>query len=118
MCTVINIHHGAKYDIYAGRPGKNLAGPFGNPHPVDKPCSICHVVHKRGEAVAAFENWFYSDDGHSMRQLVKEKIKPNMVLGCFCVPKKCHASIIASFVNNGYAKPSIKHEIEQDPWGF
>lgn len=111
MCVVVNIRK-EEYDIYGGRPGNGIQyAPYGNPHAVGEKCKICGVVHKRGEAIPLFEEYFYSEQGIELRELVEKNIKPGMRIGCFCKPKKCHCDIIADYVNNGYKRPvKIKHE--------
>lgn len=117
MCRAVNIRF-QEYDIYIGRPGKGITdAPFGNPHPVDSLCPICKVVHGRGEAVAAFKPWFYSEEGKLMRQLVEDRIKPGMRLGCFCKPlRECHGDVIAAYVNNNYTKPPDVPQLHRDVW--
>ena len=118
MCIAVNIRF-EEYDIYIGRAGKDIVdAPFGNPHLVGRLCPLCNVIHKRGEAVPLFFDWFYSEKGKFMRDLVKQKIKKGMKLGCFCKPKNCHGDIIAEYVNNGYCKPADKIEDQRDPWEF
>ena len=116
MCRVDNIRF-EEYDVYIGRPGKDiLDAPFGNPHLVDRLCPICNVVHKRGEAVPLFYDFFYSEQGETMRSLVKKRIKRGMRLGCFCKPKICHGDTIADYVNNNYCQPPKKIEEPRDSW--
>lgn len=107
-CVAVNIRD-SDYDVYIGRPGQGLSGPFGNPHPVGKICPICKIEHRRGEAVAAFERWFFSDEPAAARYRseIDKGIKPGDRLGCFCkqpsVEVACHGDTIAEYVNAGYS---------------
>ena len=88
-----------KYDVYIGRAGHGHDGYFGNQHPVGF-CKLCNTVHKRGEAVTAFETDFYerirTDDEYRERiQALKGK-----TLGCFCKPASCHGDVIAEYLND------------------
>lgn len=106
-CVAVNIRD-SEYDVYIGRPGKGQPGRFGNPHPVGKTCLICRTEHRRGEAVAVFNQWFLSDHLAAIgyRKNVDDYIKPGDRLGCFCkqslVEVACHGDIIAKYVNLGY----------------
>lgn len=97
MNKVVNIKYNQKYDIYCGRPGKGMKGPFGNPFIVGKD-------GETGECVAKFKSWLYSDHPKAvlMRQNILETIQCHHTLGCFCVDKdgngECHAKVIAEFV--------------------
>lgn len=96
MVKVVNLRREA-YDVYMGRPGKGQEGPYGNPY-------IVGIHGERGECVDLFEQMFISDtpEGIAYRARVDKGIKPNDRLGCFCAPKRCHADIVAKYVNNGY----------------
>ncbi len=116
MCVVVNIRK-EEYDIYCGRPGSGIEyAPYGNPHTVYDICPLCRVKHSRGEAIPLFEEYFYSEQGKELRELVKKNIKKGMRLGCFCSPKKCHADIIAAYVNNNYERPNKKRHEEVPTW--
>lgn len=98
MVTVVNLHKDG-YTVYCGRPGKGLSGPFGNPFQIG-------VDGIRGECCKLFEEWFYSPEGEKVQDAAKT-IPQDAVLGCFCSPRKCHAQVIADYVNNGYAQPEV-----------
>lgn len=81
---VINIKDGVPYDVYCGRPG-----PLGNPF-------------QSGTRDTNIENY---------RRMFSERVKVDerfrkavlalkgKTLGCFCVPLKCHAQVIADWVD-------------------
>lgn len=100
MSRAVNIRE-AEYDVYIGRPGRGLEGPFGNPFRVG-------VDGEQGECVDKFRVWFHSPAGKKMRDLVKERIRPGDRLGCFCKPRSCHGDVIAVWVNQGYPDPSSR----------
>ena len=90
--------------VYIGRPGKGLAGPYGNPHPVGFPCARCRgldgklLVHKRGEAIVAFEETLKKWD----RDLLKKKLSKLFdaeFLVCFCAPQACHGDVLVRWIN-------------------
>lgn len=109
---VVNIRHKPWCEdptsyVYCGRPGKGLSGQFGNPYSREAYGDEClelfrdylrHRAHNDGP--------FY----HALMKLA-EQDKP---LGCFCVRKdgsgKCHAKIIAAFVEEELAKEAMRHE--------
>lgn len=86
--------------IYIGRPGKGLAGPYGNPFLVGQ-------HGNRGECVLKFREWFYGDSpaAQKMRERARSEIGPYDRLGCFCAPAACHGDVIAEYVNSGYKMP-------------
>lgn len=89
MITVVNKRNGRTPGaIYAGRPG-----PFGNPFKLA-------AERERLIAVEKFREWFFgeSPDASDMRVLAMD-LPPNAVLECWCVPKLCHAQVIADWVN-------------------
>lgn len=106
---VVNVRSGERYDVYCGRPGKGLEGPFGNPFVVGGGFS-------RGEAVKAFAEWFVQallqDPAYKSRVENILKLPAQfdpIVLACFCAPipgfltaKKphvCHAQVIAEYID-------------------
>lgn len=97
--TVINIRNappGWQSDpdyVYIGRAGKGLSGDYGNPHFVDRFCSLCQCWHMRGEAIAFFrdetERKFEIDEGFRAKL---EKLRGKYLV-CFCAPQKCHGDV-------------------------
>lgn len=97
---VVNIHHGAAYDIYVGRAGKGREGLLGNPIIPGRPCVICGALHKRDQALLdCYRRWLWDEIRRCAfyRALVLA-CKPPAVLGCFCVSPDgsglCHGSVL------------------------
>jgi hypothetical protein len=103
---VVNIYH-EKYDVYMGRPGKGMEGPFGSPIRIGYRCPECQKVHKeKGDTIPCFTKNFY-------HRLETSPIYRNsilglkgLILGCFCRPRNgfqgkvmCHAQIIAGYLD-------------------
>jgi hypothetical protein len=93
MVTVVNLNF-ERCDIKVDR-----TGPFGNPftHLLYGTAGI--HVKTRDEAINRFIEYFYSEKGRPLRVRALTEIKPNMRIGCHCIPKRCHAEIIAGYVN-------------------
>lgn len=95
--TVVNIHHTPDYDVYIGRAGKGVAGPFGNPYRVQE-----HGVR----ALDLYRDWFLSrvnSDAEFKKAVLALKDKR---LGCFCRPRlgfrgklRCHGQILAGHLD-------------------
>lgn len=98
MCKVVNVQH-SNYTVYVGRPGHGRSGPFGNPFRLGRD----YLTPSQG--VALFRKWFVSPapDAVEYRRLVRARIGPDDVLGCFCKPyRPCHGDVIAEYVEAGY----------------
>ncbi len=75
-----------KYDVFIGRPGKDLDGPFGNPF-------------RAGPALTRFREYFLervASDPDYRAQVLALRGKR---LGCFCKPKPCHGDIMAEWID-------------------
>ena len=86
--VVVNLYK-EPFDIYVGRPGKGQNGEFGNPfHGPD-----------RAENIESFRKYFY--DRLKTDPLFARRVRSlrGKRLGCFCVPKPCHATVIAEYLN-------------------
>jgi len=86
---VVNLYK-EKYDTYVGRAGKGQDGTFGNPY----------TGPDRDGNIEKFKDYFYKrikTDKEFHKKVLELKGKR---LGCFCSPKKCHADIIADYLNN------------------
>ena len=97
--TVVNIRAVDHYDVYIGRPGRGIAGPFGNPVIVDEMCPVCDKIHKRAsETISCYKEYFEWRAGCDavFRQMVLEL--RGKTLGCFCHPRKCHGDIIVEWL--------------------
>lgn len=88
------------YDVYVGRAGKGHDGYFGNPIKPYKLCQVCGARdHHPGETIDCFATYFaerIAVDAEYRRRVFELKDK---VLGCFCHPKKCHAKVIAAWLD-------------------
>jgi hypothetical protein len=105
MCKVVNLRK-EKYTVYCGRPGKGITyAPFGNHF-------IVGVHGERGECRQLFKEFLLSNnpDAINLLQLIKDTIKKDDILGCFCGAGKCHADFIAAYVNSDFDIDSIKKE--------
>lgn len=98
---VVNIRHGDTYDVYIGRPGHGLAGPFGNPVKIDTPCPECDEIHEDGgSTLACYEKYLLRRvriDVGFRKAVLQLRGK---VLGCFCKPKNCHGDVLARYVDS------------------
>lgn len=87
--TVVNIMDRVPFDVYVGRAGAGLSGLFGNPFDEGP----------RVERIRKFEAYFLrrvEDDPEFRAQVLALRGKR---LACFCRPKPCHATVIASWVD-------------------
>lgn len=75
-------------------------GPFGNPY--------THLVTYGGYgirvktreiAIDRFAEYFYSERGRQLRQRCMLEIPDGATIGCVCHPLRCHADIIAGYLN-------------------
>ena len=112
MTRVANLCRREPYDVYVGRAGKGQTGYFGNPYPVGKLCKRCGQVHHSGNStLPCFDSYFRERIGRDPEFRMRVLALQGLVLGCFCVPKPCHASLIAAWLNRPRA--DIDTEIDQ-----
>jgi hypothetical protein len=117
LARVVNIHHGASYDVYIGRPGRGSPGPWGNPIIPGRPCSECGIIHGRDpELLACYRRWLYArclEDRAFVRALADLH---GHVLGCFCLRKDgsglCHGHILAHAAQWAWRKRGATQAIE------
>lgn len=99
MARVIHIRDWNRADpeqVYIGRPGRGLAGPFGNPVAAGRTCPVCGGVHGLpGATLACYEQ-------DLRRRLAQEPVFREAVAGlhsktlvCFCSPRPCHGDVLA-----------------------
>jgi hypothetical protein len=89
VITVVN-RHDTPGGEYVGRPSA-----LGNPYDT--------ATHKRDEAIRAYTDWlFFKIETKDLKvcneleRLRKKALREKkLVLACWCVPLKCHASVIA-----------------------
>lgn len=85
-----------RYDVYIGRPGRGLAGPFGNPFKVGRDGT-------REECIEKYRAYFYEkleEDSEFKKAVLELK---GRTLGCFCAPLKCHGEVIAEYLESDHA---------------
>jgi len=80
---VVNLRR-ERYDVYIGRPGRGLAGPWGNPF-------VIGCDGTREEVIAKYEAWLKMQP-QLMARLHELRGKR---LGCFCAPLPCHGDVLA-----------------------
>jgi hypothetical protein len=93
MVRVVNLNF-QKCDVEVCRPG-----PFGNPYSHLLYATAGIHVRNRDEAVDRFAEYFYSEKGRPLRERTLAEISDNVTIGCHCAPKRCHADIIAGYLN-------------------
>ena len=92
MVKVVNIHYEradrevCRWTIY------------GNPFTHLRYGSGVHVKD-RDTAVDKFAELWYSEGMKSAREAALRNILDNTTIGCVCAPKRCHADIIAGYLN-------------------
>lgn len=92
--TVVNLHSKAKFDVFIGRPSK-----WGNPFSHLVRTSAKFKTDTRDEAIDAYEEWITKGDGkHLLKDLHELHGK---VLGCTCLPFRCHGHVLIKLVENG-----------------
>lgn len=89
---VININDGERFDAYIGRPSK-WGNPFTHLPHLGGPLII---VESRKEAIEKYEDWIRSKP--ELIQQAKIELK-GKVLGCHCVPLRCHGEILLKIAN-------------------
>lgn len=90
--TLINLHRtpDAPYGVFIGRPG-----PWGNPFSHLPNTLAKYRVKTRNEAIDKYGAWIM-EQPHLLAQLESLRGK---VLGCFCVPKRCHGHILIKLLS-------------------
>ena len=94
LTTVVNLKH-EEYDVYVGRAGHGQDGYFGNPYPLDVDTATMRLA-----VIQAYKRYFL--DRMDSDQEFKSRVLglKGRRLGCFCKPKRCHADVIAEYLNN------------------
>lgn len=92
--TVVNLKK-SDYDVYVGRSGAGKDGYFGNPYILET-----DTVRQRKFILALYRDYFYKRIAND--PIFKERVLSlrGKRLGCFCIPKHCHASVIADYLNS------------------
>lgn len=99
--TITVGHKWTKGSVYIGR-----GSTFGNPYPVPHK----GAEHLRTAACDNFEKYFWNTlikNEEVVQELeslvIKAKNEGNVVLGCFCAPKRCHGETIKSYLDQRLA---------------
>lgn len=98
---VINIRdaQGAPNEIYVGRAGHGIPGPFGNPIAFEKLCPICSSVHRvtqRAQLLACYKVWLWKKLQEDKEFAESVARLAGKTLVCFCKPVDCHGDILAA----------------------
>ena len=99
IVLVVNLRTGDPWDVYCGRAGRGHDGYYGNPFKL-----TVDTRENRVEALQQFQAYFHSrlarDEEFKRRveELPKYATGGVLKLACFCVPRLCHASIIAEYL--------------------
>lgn len=96
---VVNLRN-EPYDVYIGRPGRGLKGPFGNPIRKHDRCAECGRWHiTNGDTLPCYEK-------HLQQRIEADPLFRDAVrglagkrLGCFCAPNPCHGDILARYAD-------------------
>ena len=89
-------HKWVKKSEYIGR-----GTPLGNPFVMEN-----DSIAERNRVCDSYEDWFNTeienkneDILEELRRLYRIAIKEDLVLGCFCYPKRCHGETIKRFLD-------------------
>jgi hypothetical protein len=94
MTTVVNMRviKGKPCPAYDQRVDRGT--PFGNPYDHKR------LGITRAESVALYKTYFLERVSRDAKFKEKVLTLKNLVLGCWCVPLTCHATVIAEYLNN------------------
>lgn len=92
---IVNIKSSQKYDVYCGRSGNGKDGYFGNQFVIGKDGD-------RNEVCDKFEIYFQDRVKNDIEFRNRVYGLRGKVLGCFCVPNRCHCETYVNWLN----KPS------------
>ncbi len=98
MTKVVNLRREA-YDVYIGRPGKGLDGPFGNPYKVGHSCLRCGKPHpKPADVMPCYRAYLAYRAARSEAFAASLRALRGKRLGCFCKPGPCHGDTIVEWL--------------------
>jgi hypothetical protein len=83
------------FDVYIGRPS-----PFGNPYSHKSGTLAEFKVRTRDEAIDRYRAWILSQP--ELFERAKRELK-GKVLGCWCLPKRCHGSVLVELIDGSDA---------------
>ena len=99
MTFVVNLRK-SSYDVYIGRAGKGLEGPFGNPYAVNEVCGRCGEFHTTpGSTIPCFKEYFLERVEADQEFRLQVLALKGKVLGCFCKPKACHGDVLVAWLD-------------------
>ena len=96
--TVINLNNCKMYDVFCGRPTKNMKeykekfgkfGEWGNPFFVSEDGDRLTVIYKYTYMIL-----------NDKEKLIKIPSLRGKVLACYCIPEPCHVQVLAYLANN------------------
>ena len=93
MVTVTNLRF-RKADVDVTR-----KGPYGNPYTHLAYGRAGIKVKDRDAAINYFAEFWYSEKARPLRKRALREIPTNGTVGCVCAPLRCHAEIIAGYIN-------------------
>lgn len=93
---VVNLRRGEPFDVYIGRPGHGLAGPWGNPIARGRPCPVCGFYHGRGGTLDCYGVWLAGRICADPAFAAAVRGLHGLTLGCFCKPGPCHGDTLAA----------------------
>ena len=100
------------FDVYMGREwDRHPRSPWHNPF------NVVYSEITRKIAIEKFAAYFYAPEQKWLRDKAFAEINPEAVLGCWCAPLKCHAEIVAGYLewkrSPGYFDYVIDGVVEQ-----
>lgn len=72
--------------VYVGRPT-----PFGNPFAIGQDGT-------RDEVVSKYMSWLFASEQKLLRAAARNQLRGHDLV-CWCAPLRCHADVLAEFVN-------------------
>lgn len=86
---VVNLRK-EKYDVYIGRPGRGVTGPWGNPFELGRDGD-------RATVLAKYRKWLMAHP--ALIERARRELR-GKVLGCFCKPLACHGDVLAEIIDS------------------
>ncbi len=84
---VVNLRR-EPYDVYIGRPGRGLSGPWGNPYQIGRDGT-------REEVISRYKEYLLNQPD----LLARLPELRGRRLGCFCRPQACHGDVLAELAD-------------------
>ena len=117
MISIVNVkRHGFKNVEYVGRKVGGQYAQYTHQSPLANPYKV-NSESVRGWSLLQYELWLLKKLSEKdiavkkeMNRLYLLAKKGNLVLGCWCAPKGCHAAIIAKYIQEALDKLDSKEE--------